>query len=1097
MPKRAIVGSVAAIAVLVCVLWLAFPSAAASAAEPRWIWAGQPAEGDAFLRKVVTLPAKPLTAQAFVTCDDAFVLFVNGERVCESVQWERPRVLDLAPELKEGDNVLALWCRNRGGSGGLLFRMDLAYPDGRSESVVSDNTWEARRPAAEELSVDWSGDGADWVAATEIAEYGAAPWGPVWDRTWPVHRLKVERFLQQGSLDWREPGHPEFSAFVGTYQRPEYPALFRDFVRLDRKTGLLGNAQGVLRPFATIYDQPAPPEAPDDNWRLAVLDFDYDLVLRDFAEMKKAGINVYLRFFSWQELLDQQGRWRKCQQQPKGAGLPHFDYNYQVYDYFLDLAQANGLYVVIEPSFHWHTNRDLIPLDLTGKTLLYDQLWEAEVRAYQKILHRWSRRPVIAAILVGEEEIRIDADQHDPDDPVTQAKFRAFLAREYGSLERLKQAWRRGYDYADASLWKEREWGGRKVFWPDYPLKEGVYDSLSSFEQVSPPPWASMREPEPPHFAVPGIAPYQETVPKDPVWIDYLLFKQELLISRMNDWADRIRQADPNHLQFYSNPYDFNPAWHFLHCYDRARLRFDLVGVGQHDYGFDYAQLPHWARAREYIQNVASYGPYTGAKGAYPGGNAAGEGTGGTTPAETRRYFAQWMTDLVGGGAALICSYDWNHLSGQSKHWPQQYDREVLDWFGDFTTASARVPFSLRRDAQVLVLRNTNASLSMSAGYDFANAQNLAAALYQLHVPFDILPDQDVSLGPADYKVDLDKYRFIFAPDQPILLRPETYRMLRRWLEADRAKGPRGLCLGPFRLESPHFQPLSWAQAPPDFLRLWPEALAPSEHPLQGAALFTAPALGGARWPSRVTLTFPRDGTLGQFPPGGEGEAALLTKEGGEPVMVRREVNGNPVYLVGFYLGMGFNYLWGWGQDQVPFDTLARLYAPMLRSAGVWPAFHAPRNIGVYVSDDKSLILVKERFGRATKRLLRGAHLDGGLYLDATTSLRPDRRADLATDLGPLETIHLQRCGRMSAAPGIQASVTCRRGEEGRVRLWVTGTGIVQIFLDAGSARAAQLAVQGQPPRRLYVENGRFDFALPAGPRALAVEITPAPFTLP
>jgi hypothetical protein len=223
----------------------------------------------------------------------------------------------------------------------------------------------------------------------------------------------------------------------------------------------------------------------------------------------------------------------------------------------------------------------------------------------------------------------------------------------------------------------------------------------------------------------------------------------------------------------------------------------------------------------------------------------------------------------------------------------------------------------------------------------------------------------------------------------------------------------------------------------------------------------------------------------------------LLTKEGGEPVMVRREVNGNPVYLVGFYLGMGFNYLWGWGQDQVPFDTLARLYAPMLRSAGAWPAFHAPRNIGVYVSDDKSLILVKERFGRPTKRLLRGAHLDGGLYLDATTSLRRDRRADLATDLDPFETIYLQRCGRMSAAPGIQASVTCRRGEEGRVRLWVTGTGIVQISLDAGSARAAQLAVQGQPPRRLYAENGRFDFALPAGPRALEVEITPAPFTLP
>ncbi len=768
------------------------------------------------------------------------------------------------------------------------------------------------------------------------------------------------------------------SVFRGKYLKPEYETLYKDFFRIDPQTHLLIKNGKPYRLLFTIYDQPPPSAKPDETaivhgTPLSPLQFDYDMLEEDLRRMKEAGINLYLRFFNWSELFNPDGSWKRCTKQPKGSNLPRSHYNYEVYDYFFDRIEAHGLYVFIEPSFYWGLNEEVIPREHWGKILIYDDLWNACLSAYRKLLERYKDRKVIVGVIVGEEDIAFDLCL---DDPALQRRFQGFLKGKYRNIEALKRNWRWGYDFSslDISGWRKVMVKGEEFYYPFYPFKEGVFDNLRSFREVPMPSWEYLRKTSPPYERVEGddYRTYQENIPYDPIWIDFNLMRQELIIRRVNQLADELRKVLPNHILHYSNPFDFNPSWHLFNVFDRARLKFDVIGVGQHDSGYEVEELPHWARCREYIQNVASYGPYLFASNAHPKAFACGEGEGGRTREGVRKYYAQWMADLIGGGGAYVLSYHWNHISGRWRR--GEYDEETLAHFRHFTQSLLNAQFTYKK-GKVLILRNTNGIFSMCNGYDVGGTRYLSNILYQLHVPFDILPDNDISLGPERHKVDISQYKFVFVPSLLPLFSEKTWNTLLKWLESSPGKG---LCLGYFELLSPYFTPLKREELPRAFARII-GALDLEWTTVEGNLnLKWGEGIAGRSKPhGDLRISFPQ-GAKVFFLGGGDIKPLLLLN--GKIIAGVRWIKNNPVFICGFNLGMAYQPTWGMEKEQEPYDALNPLYETMLESVGIPIPKGIPSNVGFYVSDNGKTLIVKERFGRRTSFEWKGLRIEIGPY---------------------------------------------------------------------------------------------------------------------
>ena len=70
------------------------------------------APGTIYLRKTLKLSAKPASAFAVATCDNRFVLYVNGKKAAEGDEWKKPQHVDLTPYLQSGENVIAVAATN-------------------------------------------------------------------------------------------------------------------------------------------------------------------------------------------------------------------------------------------------------------------------------------------------------------------------------------------------------------------------------------------------------------------------------------------------------------------------------------------------------------------------------------------------------------------------------------------------------------------------------------------------------------------------------------------------------------------------------------------------------------------------------------------------------------------------------------------------------------------------------------------------------------------------------------------------------------------------------------------------------------------------
>ncbi len=130
--------------------------------EAKWIWGASAAGGKApdageeiLLRKTLKLEEEVAQGGAVITCDNEFVLFVNGREVIRSADWTKPVAVALHDRLKKGSNQIVVRARNAGKTpnlAGFFFEARLKMKNGDDVKVASgpDWQWNPRLPNSRE-----------------------------------------------------------------------------------------------------------------------------------------------------------------------------------------------------------------------------------------------------------------------------------------------------------------------------------------------------------------------------------------------------------------------------------------------------------------------------------------------------------------------------------------------------------------------------------------------------------------------------------------------------------------------------------------------------------------------------------------------------------------------------------------------------------------------------------------------------------------------------------------------------------------------------------------------------------------------------------
>jgi len=155
----------------------------------RWVWFPEGDHqqgvrpGPRFFRRRITLPpdAEVRAASFFLTADNAFELFVDGQSAGAGSEWQHLETLDLGAHLHAGENLLAIAATNAGSGlnpAGLIGRLQVVLESGVELELAIDATWKA----LDHEVAGWKApdlDDSTWPAVQEGPRHGSGPWGAV------------------------------------------------------------------------------------------------------------------------------------------------------------------------------------------------------------------------------------------------------------------------------------------------------------------------------------------------------------------------------------------------------------------------------------------------------------------------------------------------------------------------------------------------------------------------------------------------------------------------------------------------------------------------------------------------------------------------------------------------------------------------------------------------------------------------------------------------------------------------------------------------------------------------------------------------------
>ena len=157
--------------------------------DAQWIWfpEGQPEKaapvGTRYFRRGLTLPPDRVVRRATLAwaADNSGVFHINGRKVGVASDFHSATVVEVAGDLRAGDNQLAVAVSNAGSDpnpAGLVACLRVEFAQGEPLVVVTDSSWLSATAEA----AGWQEKGfaeTGWVAARQLGAPGMAPWGEI------------------------------------------------------------------------------------------------------------------------------------------------------------------------------------------------------------------------------------------------------------------------------------------------------------------------------------------------------------------------------------------------------------------------------------------------------------------------------------------------------------------------------------------------------------------------------------------------------------------------------------------------------------------------------------------------------------------------------------------------------------------------------------------------------------------------------------------------------------------------------------------------------------------------------------------------------
>lgn len=160
----------------------------------KWLWGGAEKSNPAVSAAANTFyfqkgfefaaGAKPVAGEVIITCDNLWVLYVNGKKVSRNDpgadSWRRPQRIDISKKLLIEQNSIAVEAVNTvAGPAGLIVKMKVVFEDGKEFELVSDESWISSGKKETGWNETGFTAGNGWLDAKVSGIYGCEPWGEI------------------------------------------------------------------------------------------------------------------------------------------------------------------------------------------------------------------------------------------------------------------------------------------------------------------------------------------------------------------------------------------------------------------------------------------------------------------------------------------------------------------------------------------------------------------------------------------------------------------------------------------------------------------------------------------------------------------------------------------------------------------------------------------------------------------------------------------------------------------------------------------------------------------------------------------------------
>jgi len=152
---------------------LLFLMTISATAEPQWIWSQPKAEAQekATFKHSFEVKLTPKAATLSLTCDNGATVFINGKQAGVNEDWQRPLKVDVLKLIEVGaTNVIEVKATNKGGSAGLIAKLELTKQQGDAVLIETNAQWQATPTGKTE-----------WKPVTVLGAYGSGPWGKIFE----------------------------------------------------------------------------------------------------------------------------------------------------------------------------------------------------------------------------------------------------------------------------------------------------------------------------------------------------------------------------------------------------------------------------------------------------------------------------------------------------------------------------------------------------------------------------------------------------------------------------------------------------------------------------------------------------------------------------------------------------------------------------------------------------------------------------------------------------------------------------------------------------------------------------------------------------